>query len=473
MSAISVFDIFKIGVGPSSSHTLGPWRAAQRVVEHWRQLGVFDAVAGIEVDLYGSLAKTGRGHMTDMAVMLGLSNEDPVTCDTRTIPHRIEAIRHSRSLLLGGHRQVPFDPAVDLRFNSRISLPYHPNALTFTARLADGGVVAETYYSIGGGFICTEGESDQGAAAVALPFPIASARDLLDYGGTNDLTVPEVVWRNELTWRTPEEIHEGLRTTWQAMKECVFRGCHAEGVLPGGLGVVRRAATLSHVMLGAAPYDDADSWLAAIRASRPTFQQTLAWVSCFALAVNEENAGFGRVVTAPTNGAAGVIPAVLLHYLCFCNGDEANGVERFLLTAGEIGSIIKKTATISAAMGGCQAEIGVSSAMAAAGLAQCLGGSAAQVTMAAEIALEHHLGLTCDPVAGLVQIPCIERNTMGAVKAITAATLALASEPRDAKIGLDQVIETMWQTAQDMSVKYKETAEGGLALQIAVNVPEC
>jgi L-serine dehydratase len=368
---------------------------------------------------------------------------------------------------------VPFDPAADLRFNSRISLPYHPNALTFTARLADGGVVAETYYSIGGGFICTEGESDQGAAAVALPFPIASARDLLGYGGTNDLTVPEVVWRNELTWRTPEEIHEGVRTIWQAMKECVFRGCHAEGVLPGGLGVVRRAATLSHAMLGAARYDDADSWIAAIRATRPTFQQTLAWVSCFALAVNEENAGFGRVVTAPTNGAAGVIPAVLLHYLCFCNGDEANGVERFLLTAGEIGSIIKKTATISAAMGGCQAEIGVSSAMAAAGLAQCLGGSAAQVTMAAEIALEHHLGLTCDPVAGLVQIPCIERNTMGAVKAITAATLALASEPRDAKIGLDQVIGTMWQTAQDMSVKYKETAEGGLALQIAVNVPEC
>jgi L-serine dehydratase len=282
-----------------------------------------------------------------------------------------------------------------------------------------------------------------------------------------------VVWRNELTWRAPDEIRERLRAIWQAMKECVFRGCHTEGVLPGGLAVVRRAAALNRAMLGSARYDDADSWLAAIRATRPAFQQTIAWVSCFALAVNEENAAFGRVVTAPTNGAAGVIPAVLLHYLCFCSGDEASGVEPFLLTAGEIGSIIKKTATISAAMGGCQAEIGVSSAMAAAGLTQCLGGSAAQVTMAAEIALEHHLGLTCDPVAGLVQIPCIERNTMGAVKAITAATLALASEPRDAKIALDTVIETMWQTAQDMSVKYKETAEGGLALQIAVNVPEC
>ncbi|HET8836532.1 MAG TPA: L-serine ammonia-lyase [Gemmatimonadales bacterium] len=473
MSAISVFDIFKIGVGPSSSHTLGPWRAAQAVVEHWRRIGAFDAITGLEVDLYGSLAKTGRGHMTDMAVMLGLSNEDPVTCDTRTIPARIEAIRRSRSLMLGGQRQVPFDPAVELRFNSRVSLPYHPNALTFTARLADGGVVAETYYSIGGGFICTDGEPDQAAAPVTLPFPIASARDLLGYCGANDLSIPDVVWRNELTWRAPDEIRERLRAIWQAMKECVFRGCHTEGVLPGGLGVVRRAAALNRAMLGSARYDDADSWLAAIRATRPAFQQTIAWVSCFALAVNEENAAFGRVVTAPTNGAAGVIPAVLLHYLCFCSGDEASGVEPFLLTAGEIGSIIKKTATISAAMGGCQAEIGVSSAMAAAGLTQCLGGSAAQVTMAAEIALEHHLGLTCDPVAGLVQIPCIERNTMGAVKAITAATLALASEPRDAKIALDTVIETMWQTAQDMSVKYKETAEGGLALQIAVNVPEC
>jgi L-serine dehydratase len=472
MAAISVFDIFKIGVGPSSSHTLGPWRAAQRAVDHWRRLGAFDAIAAVEVDLYGSLAKTGRGHMTDMAVMLGLSNEDPVTCDTRTIPARIEVIRQSRRIVLGGQRAVRFDPEVDLRFNSRVSLPYHPNALTFTARLADGGALAETYYSIGGGFICAEGESDQDAAVVALPFPIASAGDLLGYCIANDLTIPDVVWRNELAWREPDEIHQGVAAIWRTMKECVFRGCHTEGVLPGGLGVVRRAAALSRSMLGTVRYDDADSWLAAIRATCPAFQQTVAWVSCFALAVNEENAGFGRVVTAPTNGAAGVIPAVLLHYLCFCNGDES-GVERFLLTAGEIGSIIKKLATISAAMGGCQAEIGVSSAMAAAGLAQCLGGSAAQVAMAAEIALEHHLGLTCDPVAGLVQIPCIERNTMGAVKAITAATLALASEPRDAKIPLDTVIGTMWKTAQDMSVKYKETAEGGLALQIAVNVPAC
>ena len=284
--------------------------------------------------------------------------------------------------------------------------------------------------------------------------------------------MPEVVWRNELVWRTPEEIHQDLAAIWRTMKDCVFRGCHTRGVLPGGLGVVRRAAGLSSAMLGAGSWPDADSWIEAIRNSRPAFQETLAWVSCFALAVNEENAGFGRVVTAPTNGAAGVVPAVLLYYLCFCGGDES-GIERLLLTAGEIGSIIKKEATISAAMGGCQAEIGVSSAMAAAGLTQCLGGSAAQVAMAAEIALEHHLGLTCDPVGGLVQIPCIERNTMGVVKAITASTLALASEPADAKIALDTVISTMWQTAQDMNVKYKETSEGGLALHIAVNVTEC
>ena len=472
MAAISAFDIFKIGVGPSSSHTLGPWRAAQRAVQRWQELGVFDAIVEVQVDLYGSLAKTGRGHMTDMAVMLGLSDEDPVSCDTSTIPARIETIRRTRTIGLGGRHPVRFDPATDCRFNSRISLPQHPNGLMFTALLADGSSATETYYSIGGGFIVQEGESDEGASSATLPFPIESAMDLLGHCSAHGLTVPDVVWRNELVWRAPEEIHRGLAAIWKAMKDCVFRGCQTRGVLPGGLGVGRRAAALSSSMLGTGTWPDVDSWIDAIRNSRPGFQETLAWVSCFALAVNEENAGFGRVVTAPTNGAAGVVPAVLLYYLCFCKGGES-GIEPFLLTAGEIGSIIKKKATISAAMGGCQAEIGVSSAMAAAGLTQCLGGSAAQVAMAAEIALEHHLGLTCDPVAGLVQIPCIERNTMGAVKAITAATLALASEPADAKISLDTVISTMWQTAQDMNVKYKETSEGGLALQIAVNVTEC
>ena len=472
MAAISAFDILKIGVGPSSSHTLGPWRAAQRAVRRWQELGVFDAVTGVAVDLYGSLAKTGRGHMTDMAVMLGLSNEDPVTCDTGTIPARIEAIRRTRIILLGGRRPVSFDPDTECRFNSRVSLPRHPNALTFTAVLADGASLSETYYSVGGGFILEEGESGEEPPSVSLPFPIESAKDLLGHCNAHGLAIPEVVRRNELAWRTPEEIHRGLQAIWTTMKDSVFRGCHRHGVLPGGLGVVRRAAGLAAGMLGPTPWPDADSWLDAIRRSRPGFRDTLAWVSCFALAVNEENAAFGRVVTAPTNGAAGVVPAVLLYYLCFCDGDEG-AVEPFLLTAAEIGSIIKKKATISAAMGGCQAEIGVSSAMAAAGLTQCLGGSAAQVAMAAEIALEHHLGMTCDPVAGLVQVPCIERNTMGAIKAITASTLALAGEPAAAKVHLDTVISTMWDTAQDMSHKYKETAEGGLALQIAVNVPEC
>jgi L-serine dehydratase len=435
-------------------------------------VGIFDAIVAVQVDLYGSLAKTGRGHMTDMAVMLGLSNEDPVTCDTTAIPATIETIRRTRTLTLGGQRRVRFDPVAHCRFNSMISLPQHPNGMRFTALLADGSSATETYYSVGGGFVVGEGEGDEGTAAVTLPFPVESARELLSHCSSHRLSVPEVVWQNELVWRTPEEIHQGLKTIWTAMRACVFRGCHTRGILPGGLGVVRRAAGLSSGMLGTRSWPEVDSWIEAIRNSCPTFQETLAWVSCFALAVNEENAGFGRVVTAPTNGAAGVVPAVLLYYLCFCEGDES-GIEHFLLTAGEIGSIIKKRATISAAMGGCQAEIGVSSAMAAAGLAQCLGGSAAQVAMAAEIALEHHLGLTCDPVAGLVQIPCIERNTMGAVKAITASTLALACEPADAKIPLDTVISTMWQTAQDMNVKYKETSEGGLALQIAVNVTEC
>jgi L-serine dehydratase len=472
MAAISTFDIFKIGVGPSSSHTLGPWRAAQAAVRRWQERGVFESIVEVRVELYGSLAKTGRGHMTDMAVMLGLSNVDPVACDTAAIPGRVEAIRQTRTILLGGERPVRFDPATDCRFNARISLPQHPNGLTFTAILADGSSVAETFYSVGGGFIVEAGKSGESTPVVTLPFPIESGRDLLRHCKAHGLSVPEVVWRNELVWRTPDEIHRSLDAIWTTMKECVFRGCHTRGVLPGGLGVVRRAAGLSAGMLGPKIWSEVDGWIQAIRQSRPAFQETLAWVSCFALAVNEENAGFGRVVTAPTNGAAGVVPAVLLYYLCFCGGDET-GIERFLLTAGEIGSIIKKEATISAAMGGCQAEIGVSSAMAAAGLTQCLGGSAEQVAMAAEIALEHHLGLTCDPVAGLVQIPCIERNTMGAVKAITASTLALASDPAEAKIALDTVISTMWQTAQDMNVKYKETAEGGLALQIAVNVAEC
>ncbi len=482
VEAISTFDIFKIGVGPSSSHTMGPWRAAQRFLTACRDRGIFDRIARIRVDLYGSLAKTGRGHGTDVAVILGLAGEDPVTCDIAGLHDRVDAVRAAGRIALGGRRRIAFRPEADLVFHPDTTLPFHPNGLMLTATLDDGSEVSETYYSVGGGFVVQEGEALDAARAVRLPMPIDTAADLLRHCHDHGLTVPQVVWRNELTWRSPEEIHAGLRALWRAMRECVFRGCQTEGVLPGSLGVVRRAARISRALLDGRRFDSLEAWEDAVRHSDGGFRDTLKWVSCFALAVNEENAAFGRVVTAPTNGAAGVVPAVLMYYACFCDpptqpsptaGGGLGGVEDLLLTAGEIGSLFKKGATLSAAQGGCQAEIGVSSAMAAAGLCQVLGGSVGQVLMAAEIAMEHHLGLTCDPVGGLVQVPCIERNTMGAVKAITAANLALESDPSQAKVPLDAVIASMWATAQDMSSKYKETAEGGLAVQLPVSLSEC
>jgi L-serine dehydratase len=485
MEPIGTFDIFKIGVGPSSSHTMGPWRAAQRFVARCRELGFFDRIVRVRVDLFGSLAKTGHGHGTDLAVLLGLDGDDPVTCDPSRIHPRVEAIRKSSRLNLGGERPLAFHPADDLIFNREVSLPFHPNALTFTAFLDDGHIHKEAYYSVGGGFVVQEGADSQAGSSgeTPQPFPIDSAADLLGHCHATGLSIPEIVWRNECASRSPEEIHRGLDRIWITMRDCAYRGAHTEGILPGGLGVVRRAARLNRTLLGdldprgtAAEVADVDAaaraWIEAIRRRAGGFTEILKWVSCFALAVNEENASFGRVVTAPTNGAAGVIPAVLLDRVCFHErGDEA--VEPFLLTAGVIGAVFKKEATLSAAMGGCQAEIGVSSAMAASGLTQTLGGSPEQVLMAAEIAMEHHLGLTCDPVGGLVQVPCIERNTMGAVKAITAAHLALESDPARAKVSLDVVIRSMWETALDMNTKYKETSEGGLAVQIPVNVSEC
>jgi L-serine dehydratase len=472
MEVISVFDIFKIGVGPSSSHTMGPWRAAQRFLQRCQSLGLWDDIRQVRVDLYGSLAKTGKGHGTDVAVLLGLENADPETYDTTAISGRIAAIRDGRTLRLGGSREIGFDPASDLVFHYQRALPFHPNGLSFTATLANGKSHTETYYSIGGGFIVQEQANGKGQHRATPPMPIQTAQDLAEHCQRRHLDIPAVVWQNELTWRNEAEVHQGLQRLWLTMKECVYQGCHTEGILPGGLNVVRRAAAVNQKLLGGNGFADPDAWLKAIRQGHHAFQTVLKWVSCFALAVNEENAAFGRVVTAPTNGAAGVIPAVLMYYVCFCDSDET-GMENFLLTAGEIGSIFKKGATISAAMGGCQAEIGVSSAMAAAALTQCLGGSVGQVLMAAEIAMEHHLGLTCDPVGGLVQIPCIERNTMGAIKAILAAHLALESNPANARVTLDTVIRSMWETALDMNSKYKETAEGGLALHIPVNVAEC
>ena len=472
VEAISTFDIFKIGVGPSSSHTMGPWRASQRFLTACRDRGFFDRIGRVRIDLYGSLAKTGRGHGTDLAVLLGLAGEDPVTCDTARMHAKVGAIRSGKSIRLGGEKAVPFDAAADLVFNPQTTLPFHPNGLTFTAFLDDGTELAETYYSVGGGFVVRENESADARRPVSLPFPTETAADLLGHCRKEHLTIPEVVRLNESAWRGPDEVRDGLRRIWEAMRECVFRGCYTEGVLPGGLGVVRRAARINGHLLGGRRFPNVEAWMEAVRQSGGGFQETLKWVSCFALAVNEENAAFGRVVTAPTNGAAGVVPAVLMYHVCFCR-PKGEYVEDFLLTAAVVGSLFKKKATISAAMGGCQAEIGVSSAMAAAGLAQCLGGTPERVLMAAEIAMEHHLGMTCDPVGGLVQVPCIERNTMGAVKAITACDLALESDPADAKVPLDAVIRTMWQTALDMNTKYKETSEGGLALQIPVNVIEC
>lgn len=471
--SISVKDIFKIGIGPSSSHTLGPWRAAQRFIDSIRIRNGLAGLERISVLLYGSLAKTGKGHGTDIAIQLGLAGEDPVTFDPGSIDSTIQTIRLTRSLTIRGEQKIVFDPEEDISFLYAETLPYHPNAMTFLASWADGRQLAETWYSIGGGFVKKEGEETEATAGVQLPFPINTASDVLHWCRKTGLSISEVVLENEAAWRPEEETRQDVARIWKTMQECIYRGCHSEGMLPGGLHVQRRAASLNKRLLGDRTYDDFTGWVAAIRAGGNDFKYTLDWVSCFALAVNEENASFGRVVTAPTNGAAGVIPAVLQYFVIFCDGLHESKILSFILTASEIGSIFKKGATISAAMGGCQAEIGVSSAMAAAALTECVGGSQRQALMAAEIAMEHHLGLTCDPIGGLVQIPCIERNTMGAIKAITASQLALQSTPDFAKVSLDAVISTMWSTAQDMNSKYKETSDGGLAVQIPLGLKEC
>ncbi len=465
---LSVFDMLKIGVGPSSSHTMGPWRAAQRFLAELP--AGLPSVERLSVDLYGSLSKTGRGHGTDVAVQLGLLGEDPETCDVSKLRSLLKQVSENKQIVLCGSHAIAFDPKANIVFHET-RLPFHPNGIAFTANLHDASEFTRSYYSIGGGFIVGDNEVAS-EADDPLPLPISTAADVLAHCARAGGRISDIVLQNELSMRCSAEIAARLAKVKETMIDCVYRGCHTEGTLPGGLSVERRAAKTARRLLPAAASLPTTQWLAAIANSRPDFRQTLQWVSCFALAVNEENAAFGRVVTAPTNGAAGVIPAVMLYAQLFCDLDH-EGYARYLITAGQIGCLFKKGATISAALGGCQAEIGVASAMAAAALTELLGGTPEQVVIAAEIAMEHHLGMTCDPIGGLVQIPCIERNAFGAIKAITAAGLALERTPADARVSLDAVIRTMWETAQGMSERYKETSEGGLAIQIAVNVSEC
>ncbi|HXR83494.1 MAG TPA: L-serine ammonia-lyase [Hanamia sp.] len=471
--AISVFDMFKIGVGPSSSHTLGPWRAAQFFLASLQERKILPDVVSLEILLYGSLAKTGKGHGTDIAVQLGLSGDDPVTFDVSLISEKILQIKNDKKLLLNGTHEIDFDPSEDIEFLKNESLPFHPNALTFIAVLKNDEHFSETYYSIGGGFVKKEGEDAGNEDEIILPFPINDADDLIHWCMQTGLNISEVVMENENSWRPEQKTKEGVLQVWKTMSECMYKGCHTEGILPGGLNVKRRAASLNKKLLSGKEYSDFDSWIKTIQEGGKDFKYILDWVSCFALAVNEQNAAFGRVVTSPTNGAAGVIPAVLAYYIIFCDGNSDDKIIQFLLTASEVGSMFKKGATISAAMGGCQAEIGVSSSMAAAALTECMGGTQRQALMAAEITMEHHLGMTCDPISGLVQIPCIERNAMGAIKAITASQLALQSAPDFARVTLDNVIQTMWDTAVDMNSKYKETADGGLAVNVPLGLSEC
>ncbi len=471
MQRISVFDMLKIGVGPSSSHTMGPWKAAARFLADLQNSYPLDAIRQLTVHLYGSLAKTGRGHGTDIAILMGLLGEDPATCDTTQIDNTIEVIRSEKTINLMGQYRIPFDPEQQIVFHDRERLDYHPNGMIFQAVLEDHSEFERDYYSVGGGFVVEVGGLTE-RVEVMLPYPCDRSEELREHCHRENFAIWQMVWENEKTWRAPDEIRRDVLKIWETMAECAFRGCSTGGILPGGLGVVRRAADMHYRLTGGLHFRSREDWLAHLKARTYNFSEMVKWVSCFAMAVNEENAAFGRVVTAPTNGAAGVIPAVLLYYACnYEVGDDE--IIRFLLVAGEIGSFFKKRATISAAQGGCQAEIGVSSSMAAAALTECLGGTVDQALMAAEIAMEHHLGLTCDPIRGLVQIPCIERNAMGAMKAITAANLALEGRPQDARVSLDVVIDTMWATALDMSDKYKETSEGGLALHIPVNVIEC
>jgi L-serine dehydratase len=460
---LSLFDMFTIGIGPSSSHTVGPMRAARRFVESLDREGLIGRVAHVKAELFGSLGHTGKGHGSDVAVMLGLEGERPEALDPDTVPARIEAIRATKEVKLLGFAPVRFDPGSELVerggqslvFHRRQSLPAHPNGMRFTADLSDGEPFVRVYYSVGGGFVVNDGEVEPTLGErKPPPYPFTSGQDLLAITEDHGLSISTVVLENEKVLRPEAEVREGLAKIAAAMQACVKRGCEREGILPGGLKVRRRAAALHRRLT------------CDTRTTDPLL--AMDWVNLWALAVNEENAAGGRVVTAPTNGAAGILPAVLHYYLRFVPNANDDGVARYLLTCAAIGMLYKRNASISGAEVGCQGEVGVACSMAAAGLAEVMGGTPEQVENAAEIGMEHNLGLTCDPVGGLVQVPCIERNAMASVKAINAARLALSGDGKH-KISLDKVIATMRQTGADMMTKYKETARGGLA----VNIIEC
>jgi L-serine dehydratase len=454
--AVSVFDLFSIGIGPSSSHTVGPMRAARMFARHLQNEGLLTRTAALRVELYGSLGATGHGHGTPKAVLLGLEGATPRTVDVDGADARAGAIADTRRIHLLGTHEITFDPAADLVLHRRTALPGHANGMILWAYDTGGATLLEkTYYSVGGGFVVDE--AAMGADRIqpdgtVLKYPFRTGEDLLRLTGETGLSIASLMRENERSWRSDDEIRAGLLDIWQTMRECVAHGIAREGVLPGGLKVRRRAAALSR----------------QLRAEGEPALHAMEWVTLYAMAVNEENAAGGRVVTAPTNGAAGIIPAVLHYYHDFVPGADDEGTVRFLLAAGAIGMLFKENASISGAEVGCQGEVGAACSMAAGALAEVLGGSPGQVENAAEIGMEHNLGLTCDPVGGLVQIPCIERNGMAAVKAITAARMALRGDGSH-KVSLDKVIKTMRETGADMSVKYKETARGGLA----VNIIEC